>query len=248
MPAEWERLHAPPAAAPVAGRHVLLATTCAAKVAEYGQLLSKYAVGVQQAPAALAEDGPARASALALPGCLAVLSDRAELVGADGAPADLARAGLADARVTLRAWFREQDAPDGAPVFSFSDVTPGFIDPSLAVPALHQAAGICAVFGYDDVFVPLATGVSYLAASLGERGKVSSRVTAASELVRRLLHFKQHVDLKHAPLQQHVTIDFGVDVTEFVEAHPLLARGLAVPGYGGVLRSVLHCLAAKGRL
>jgi hypothetical protein len=246
MPAEWERLNtpAPAASLPLAGRHVLLATTNPAKVQEYATLLSKYAVAVAQAPPALAEDGAARAAALAAPGCLAVLVDSAELLGADGAPADLARTGLAEARVSLRAWFRDQEGGAGAgaaPAFAFTDVTQGFIDPGLAVPALHRAAGV-GVFGYDDVFVPLATGVSYHAASQRQAGggKVSSRVTVASELVRRLLHFKALVDLKHAPLSPHASIDFATDVTDFVEAHPLLSRGLAVPGYGAVLRAVLN--------
>jgi adenylate kinase len=243
MPSEYERENTQPhASSPAAtpGRHVLLSTSSFSKVQEYKSLLSKYAVDVLQAPPALASDGAARTAALAAPGCLAVLHDQATLLSKEGLPADLSLAALADARVTLEAWLKDQEGGvEGAPAFSHTDVTVGFLDPSLAVPALHKLAKISSVFGYDDIFVPLTTGVSYHAAS-EKGGKVSSRITVASELVRKLLHFKKRIDLKHAPLLAHATIDFSVDVTTFVEGHPLLSRGLAVPGYGSVLRSVLN--------
>ena len=245
MPSEHERESTAPIkkdGKPLVQRFVLLATSSPVKVAEYAALLDKfYAVQVRQASPSLVEDSAARAAALEVPGCLAVLYDQAALVDGGGVPVDTGLAGVAEARVTLTAWLRDQEGGAAAPpAFSITDVTRGFIDPSLAVPPLHKAAGIASVFGYDDIFAPLATGVTYHAASQGGHGKVSSRLAVASALARQMLHFKAHVDLKHAPLHQHASIDFALDVTDFVEGHPLLSRGLAVPGYGALLRSVLN--------
>jgi hypothetical protein len=49
------------------------------------------------------------------------------------------------------------------------------------------------------------------------------------------------VDLQHAADLTHVkeTIDFSFDPARFVEKHPLLSKGLAIPGYGCVLKQVL---------
>jgi len=240
MPSEHERVNTAPSKEPAVQRYVLLATGSAPKVAEYNNLISLYAVEVRQAPPSLVEDPAARAAALADPGCMAVMYDQAVLLDDKGSSADISRAGLASARVTLQAWLRDQEGgAAGAPAFSLTDVTQGFLDPSLAVPELHKLAGVTKVFGYDDIFVPLATGVSYHNAH-GMHGKVSSRVMVASALVHQILHFKRRTDLKHAPLNQQSTINFSLDVTEFVEGHPLLSRGLSVPGYSALLRSVLN--------
>jgi hypothetical protein len=214
-----------------AAAHVVLLTSSADKVREYGAVLAKHGVAVRQGPGVPdgADVAPDAAKALAeAPGCVAVLHDHAALLEGSGrggaALASLRRTGLATAVVTLTAHTKTR-------VHVYVDEARGFVDPALRVCGAR-------VFGWDDVFVPLATGASFHAATKAG-AKVSSRDAVASRFARDVLHFKAHVDLKHAPLSPIATVDFGLDAAAFVEGHPLLSRGLAVPGFGSVLAAVL---------
>lgn len=221
-------------------QYVLLATSAAVKVREYKALLDKYGIEVAQAPAELWDGeaaAEAQARAFADPKCIAVLRDQAHLLaGSEGeAAADPAQLSVARSRVRLSGRTARGEA------FDFEDTIFGFNDPSLKRPEGDA-------FGWDDTFVNMSTGRTLFAgsgsgAAAGHGGntKISSRDAVVSRYISKYVHYKQRVDLAHAADLTHMaeTIDFSFDPARFVAKHPLLSKGLAVPGYGNMLRAVL---------
>lgn len=216
-------------------QYVLLATSAAVKVREYKALLDKYGIEVAQAPSEVWDGdvaAEAQAKAFADPKCIAVLRDQAHLLaGSEGeTEADLTQLTVARSRVRLCGRTARGEA------FEFTDTILGFNDPSL-----KRREGDA--FGWDDTFVNLRTGRTLFDGSGSVDGvKISSRDAVVSRYISKYVHYKQRVDLAHAADLTHMaeTIDFSFDPARFVAKHPLLSKGLSVPGYGNMLRSVLN--------
>lgn len=237
-------------------RFVLLATSNAHKVAEYESLLSLYGINVQQCEPRVFKDygelGMVRhfpptamrprfvdvpssvaAKVFSNPKCIGVLKDEATLVADDRTPAMLDKAGLAHSIVTLQAKLRNGNFS------SYRADLAGFVDPSRRVAGSTETAP--SVFGWDDLFVPLSTGES-LHTRRAAGSKVSSRDAVVSDFLHEHVHYARLKDLSHAAALTHPreAVDFSIDPAEFVARHPLLSKGLAVPGFGGVLRAVIN--------
>lgn len=167
------------------------------------------------------------------PKCIAVLKDEATLVTDDRTPAALDKAGLAHSIVSLQAKLRNGNFS------SYRADLAGFVDPSRRVTGSSAAA--FSVFGWDDVFVPLSTGES-LHARRAAGSKVSNRDAVVSDFLHEHVHYARLKDLSHAAALTHPreAVDFSIDPAEFVARHPLLSKGLVVPGFGGVLRAVIN--------
>jgi len=219
---------APQGAPRPTARYVVLATTAAPKVKEYSALLEKYGIEVAQGDPSVWTDSEGQAAAFADPKCIAVLRDQAQLLagGSGDVPASQTELGIARSVVSLRGKPRSGDE------FHYEETLLGFVDP--ARRRLESAGA----FGWDDVFVNLSTGRTLFD---NEGGKKSSRDAVVSRFIEKFVHYKQRVDLQHAADLTHVkeTIDFSFDPARFVEKHPLLSKGLTIPGYGCVLKQVL---------
>ena len=163
-----------------------------------------------------------------------MLKDEAALLGDDGAPAPADQLGLVHSVVTLQAKLRN------GTFSSYRADLAGLVDPSRRGPPSVGTPSL-AVFGWDDVFVPLSTGED-LHSRRAAGAKVSSRDAVVSDFLREHVHYARLKDLAHAASLTHPreTVDFSIDPADFVARHALLSKGLAVPGFGAVLRAVVN--------
>lgn len=212
-------------------RHVDLLTTNPKKAAEWRSRLSLYGIRVHMWDLETPKE-----ALLSHPKCLGVLREESNLY--DPQTGETLDGPFEDLSVALNTTTLEVKTRDDVSFYR-SDVK-GFLDLD------RKQEGD--VFGWDDIFVPAKTQMSYH--EMRQRGlKLSARDRVISQFLMEHVWYSKQVNLNWFPQDITQSVDFGLSPVEFVEEHKYYSQLSGVPRYllNGVLASGLFLRSAKNR-
>jgi len=189
-----------------------LMTSNARKLEEYKQRFRPYGIRVRQLP----KTPEAVSGWLEDKKTVAVLRERSNLFGPDGAPLeDPPHLQVASNRTTLTAWTRGEA---GLVEQTWERCIEGFVDRTRRRHAADED-----VFDWDDLFVMRETGRTYHEMRLRNL-KLSARDLVIADFATEHVWYDDPIALRWSELEGERTIDFGVDPRRFIENHPYYGR------------------------
>ena len=212
-------------------RHVALLTSNPLKVREWEKRLDLYGIEVHPHPVTASE-----AELLMHKKCIGVLREESNLFDPNtGKPLT---APFEDLTVALNRTTLEVFKEDTH--HTYESEVEGYIDLSL-----KQTEG---VFGWDDIFVPVQTQMSYH--QMREKGlKLSARDKVISQFLMEHVWYSKLVNLNWDAQDLDKSVDFNLNPVDFIENHKFYSKlqGLPRQILNGVLKEGFFLRSAKNR-
>ncbi|KAG2377686.1 hypothetical protein C9374_009202 [Naegleria lovaniensis] len=201
-------------------RSVYLLSTNPLKLPEYTRNFDRYGVRVVLFDPSEYADDQCKLNFLLkhAPQAICFIADQMDLwkKGQSGERAKLEHLELVESCTELTVWQLNKEK-DAIVKKVYKNTQLGFIDLSRKKPNLLRRS----VFGWDDVFVNVSTGMSNLEQIERSGVKISSRDMAISEFIRERFYYSKRRDLQFTPQHAEKTIDFKKSVLHYFETHNL---------------------------